>query len=157
MRIHTSVVRRFLSVALACGLLAALAPAARAQSGDAEPKPKVQGCGFLNVTISGTKAKVSNVTCDSGSFVRTEPDSGAISDGQPVLVVLSQSGGAGPGCTITLTGQSSTAVVRAEQNLCALKAGQVKAFVISGNAKLVRASRGSFPSQPGTIFFSLGF
>jgi hypothetical protein len=71
MNTQTPVVRRLLPFALACGLLAALTPAAQAQiphienSKDKAGSPKALGssCGVLVVVISGSSAAVTNVSC----------------------------------------------------------------------------------------------
>src|SRR5262249_40905052 len=99
MNTQNPIVRRLLPLALACGLLAAAAPAAGAQaaddsnpSGNPAPSATLKGCGYLNVTFTGTKAKVAKVTCERGSFYRTVPPSGEISPSQPAVVTVYQSG-----------------------------------------------------------------
>jgi hypothetical protein len=157
MNTQTPIVRRLLSLTLACGLLAALTPAARAQSGQPEPEPQLKGCGYLQVLVSGTRGKIAKVTCSRGNFDRTVPPSGEITPGQPVVVFLYQTGGFGPECTITVSGQKETAVLATQQNFCGLAAGEITASVVSGNAKHLRSVRGGFPGTPGMAFFALGF
>lgn len=155
MSIQNPIARRLLPLALACGLFAALTPAVQAQG--TEPSPELKGCGYLYVTISGTKAKVAKVTCEHGFFQKTDPANGGISSGQPAVVFLYQSGSRGPECTITLSGEKETAVLAVQQNYCGLAAGDITAKVVSGNAKLVRTVKGGFASTPGMAVFSLGF
>jgi len=164
MNTQNPIVRRLLPLALACGLLAAVAPAAWAQaaddskpSGQPGPSAKLKGCGFLHVTISGTKAKVAKVTCEHGFFQKTDPPDGKISTGQPAVVSVFQSAGRGPDCTITVSGDKETAVLSMQQNFCGLAAGEITAKVVSGPARHVRSVRGGFPDTPGTVFFSLNF
>lgn len=164
MNTQNPIVRRLLPLALACGLLAAVAPAAWAQaaadsnpSGQPGPSAALKGCGYLNVTISGTKAKVAKVTCEHGFFYRTVPPSGEISPDQPAVVTVYQSAGRGPECTITLSGDKETAAVSVQQNFCGLAAGEVTAKVVSGNAKHVRTVKGAYRNTPGMVFFALGF
>lgn len=152
MNIQTTIVRRLLPLALACGLFAAPASAQ-----PAEPSPQLKGCGYLYVTISGTKAKVAKVTCEHGFFDKTDPANGGISTGQPAVAIVYQSAGRGPECTITVSGEKETAVLAVQQNFCGLAAGEITARVVSGNAKLVRTVRGGFANTPGMAFFSLGF
>jgi hypothetical protein len=155
MNAQTSV-RLLLPLALACGLTLAIAPATGAQSGPA-PSPQLKGCGYLQVIISGTKARATNVTCGSGSFYRYVPPSGELTPDEPVLVSLYQSGARGPECVITVSGDKDTAVLQVQQNFCGLAAGEVTAKVVSGNAKLVRVTKGAYRNTPGTVLFSVGF
>jgi hypothetical protein len=162
MNTQNPIVRRLLPLALACGLLAAVAPAVQAQedsspSGHAAPSATLKGCGYLNVTFTGTKAKVAKVTCEHGFFYRTVPPSGEISPDQPAVVTVYQSGSYGPDCIITLSGDKETAVVSVQQNFCGLAAGEVTAKVVSGNARHVRTVKGAYRNTPGMVFFSLAF
>ena len=162
MNTQNPIVRRLLPLALACGLLAAVAPAVQAQedsspSGQAVPSATLKGCGYLYVTFSGTKAKVAKVTCEHGFFYRTVPPSGEISPDQPAVVTVYQSAGRGPECIITLSGDKETTVVSMQQNYCGLAAGEVTAKVVSGNARHVRTVKGAYRNTPGMVFFALGF
>lgn len=156
MNTQTPVLRRLLSVTLACGLLAALPPAARAATEQAVPEGEIKGCARLLVIITGSSAKVDKVTCEHGFFRQLEPASGEIRPGQPVVVSLEQSTVYGPDCTISIGGKER-ATVAAQQNFCGLKGGEVTASVVNGNARLTDKIRGGFPSSPGMVFFSLDF
>jgi hypothetical protein len=156
MNTQTPIVRRLLSLTLACGLLAALPPSARAELEEPLPESLIQGCGRLLVIISGTSAKVDKVTCQRGYFRQIEPPSGEVSAGRPVVVTLEQSSAYGPECTISIGGQDR-ATVALQQNFCFLKGGAITASVVNGNATLTETIRGGFPSIPGMALFSLGF
>jgi hypothetical protein len=156
------IVRRLLPVALACGLIVVLALAAPALAADpkgpsqpshAEPNPKESpGCGILSVFLKGSSLpKVANVACDKGA------NDGSQRTPEGIVLTLHQTSGRGPQCVITVGGGKDTAVLSVQQNLCALKAGAIKAAVVSGNATLTRTVRGGFPSTPGEVYFSIGF
>jgi len=155
-------VRRLLPLALACGLIAVLALATQAfaanpngpsQPGKSKPNPKdLTGCGILEVFLSGSSLpNVANVACDKGAYDGTQrtPDG--------VVLTLHQSDARGPQCVITVGGGKDTAVLSVQQNPCLLKAGAIKASVVSGNAKITRTTRGGFPTIPGEVYFLLGF
>jgi hypothetical protein len=177
---QTSVVRRLLSLAMACGLLAALTPAAQAQlaaegrkfvRNDEKLKPsaadKVAGaeaaassltCTELFVVINGSSASVAKVTCEHGYHGGTVPESRVIAAGKPAVIVLQQSAAYGPDCSITVSSGGNTAVLSAQQNFCALKAGMITASVTSGKATLNGTVVGSYGDNlPGLVWFTLGF
>jgi hypothetical protein len=157
------VLRRLLLLALACSVFAVLLLAGQAlaadpkgpsQTGQAKPNPKEgpPGCGILSVYLTGSSLpKVANVACDKGA------NDGTQRTPEGVVLTLHQTDARGPQCVITVGGGKDTAVLSVQQNLCALKAGAVKASVVSGNAKLTRIVRGGFPSTPGEAHFSIGF
>jgi len=131
MNTQTPVVRRLLSLVLACSLLAVLLPAAQAL---AEGPP---GCGILNVFLKGSSVpKVANVACDKGA------NDGTQRTPEGVVLTLHQTDARGPQCVITVGGGKDTAVLSVQQNLCALKAGAIKASVVSGKATLTSTVRG---------------
>jgi hypothetical protein len=180
MNAQTSIVRRLLPLALACGLFAALAPAAHAQlaaegrtfvRNDAQLQPSAKDkaagataaasnltCTDLFIVINGSSASVAKVTCEHGYHGGTVPESRVIAAGKPAVVVLQQSAAYGPDCTITISGGGNTAVLSAQQNFCALKAGKITASVTSGRATLNGSAEGSYGSNlPGLVWFNLGF
>jgi len=180
MNTQTPIVRRLLPLALACGLLAALTPAAEAQlaaegrtfvRNDEQIQPsaadKAAGataaasaltCTELLVVINGSAGSVAKVTCEHGYHGGTVPESQKIAAGKPAVIVLQQSAVYGPDCAITVSGGGNTAVLSAQQNFCALKAGQIKASVTSGKATLNGTAEGSYGDNlPGLVWFTLGF
>ena len=180
MNTRTSVVRRLLPFALTCALLAAFAPAAQAQLAaegrtfvrndeklQPSAKDKAAGavaaassltCTDLFIVISGTSASVAKVTCEHGYHGGTVPETRVIAAGKPAVVVLQQSAVYGPDCSITVSGGGNTAVLSAQQNFCAAKAGQITASVTSGKATLNGKAEGSYGNNlPGLVWFTLGF
>jgi hypothetical protein len=180
MKTQTAIVRRLLPLALACGLLAALTPAAQAQlaaegrtftRNEVKLQPSAQDkaagataaassltCTELFIVISGSSASVAKVTCEHGYHGGTVPESRVIAAGKPAVVVLQQSAAYGPDCSITVSGGGNTAVLSAQQNFCALKAGQITASVTSGRATLNGTAVGSYGDNlPGLVWFTLGF
>ncbi len=163
MNTQTPVVRRLLSLVLACSLLIVLLLAAQALAADpkgpsqpsqAKPDPKVEGpgCGILRVFLKGSSLpKVANVVCDKGA------NDGTQRTPEGVVLTLHQTDARGPQCVITVGEGKDTAVLSVQQNPCILKGGALKASVVSGNATLTRTVRGSFPSTPGEAYFSIGF
>jgi hypothetical protein len=176
----TAIVRRLLSLVMACGLLAAIAPAAQAQlaangrkyvrnNQKLQPTAKDKaagatavaaavGCTDLLVILSGTSASVAKVSCEHGYNGPRVPDSSQITTGKPLVLFLQQSAVYGPDCTITVSGGGNTAVVSVQQNFCAAKAGQITASVTSGSATLNGTAVGSFADNiPGIAWFTIGF
>ena len=134
MNTQTAIVRRLLPLALACGLLAALTPAAQAQAAnpnDANQPDQSEilsnGCGLLLVAISGSSAQVANVTCQRGFNLRNQTK---ITREQPGTVVLQQSTAFGPDCTITIRGSNSaTASLSVQQNFCSSAGAEITAKI----------------------------
>lgn len=180
MNAQTSVVRRLLPLALACGLLAGIAPAAQAQvategrkfvrndvkiepsaadkAAGAEAASSALSCTELLVVINGTSASVARVMCERGYHGGTVPGTSVIAAGKPAVIVLQQSA-YGPDCQISVRGGGGdTAVLAAQQNFCGLQAGDIRASVVSGRATFNGKAEGSWSGNlPGIAWFTLGF
>ncbi len=128
------------------------------QSAFAEEAPKAfdaNGCTYLNVNINSPTGPASvtssGVACDHGYLSSIQP-----SQSNTTLVVLQQSAVYGPDCTVTIKVGAKTAVIRAQQNYCALEAGNVLASVVSGPAVITGTQSGSYAnSKPGQVFVTM--
>lgn len=162
MNTQNPIVRRLLPLALACGLLAVLTPAAQAQGGIKNRRDIISagrpGCGDLLVVITGTSASQVTVNCRHAYSTKYLPATKAIDAGKPAIITLEQSLPYGPDCTLSVTGGGDSAVLTVQQNFCTLEAGTITASVTSGNATRTGSVEGSYAdSIPGIVWFKLGF
>lgn len=164
-----------LILAVACALGAPVGGAARAatlasQVSPVSPRlaPQPQGhgssaahpltCGDLLVVVqsAGSSATVREVSCSQGSSLGMAPVSAIAGINQPAVVALSQSGGAGTDCRITLGKSGSTVVLAVRQEACGARSGNVTASVVSGGAVLNGTATGAAArNAPGIVWFTL--
>jgi hypothetical protein len=147
-----------LSVLTCCFLL--LAQGAATAAGSAPKKSAAKkaespnSCAYLDFLFeSSTTAQVrsSGVACDHGNLSSIETQENT------KLVGLQQSASYGPDCTVTVTwaGGQKTAVIRGQQNFCALSAGNIIASVVSGPATITRIETGAYSKRPGRVYVRL--
>jgi hypothetical protein len=142
-----------LSVLTCCFLL--LANGAMAAQPAAKKAASPNSCAYLDILFeSSTTAQVksSGVACDHGNLSSIEP-----SQENTKLVGLQQSASYGPDCTVTVTWADGkkTAVIRGQQNFCALAAGNIIASVVSGDATITRIEKGAYSKRPGRVYVRL--
>lgn len=126
-------------------LLLLSATAVRAQSAG--------GCANLMVIIQSTSSTPATIAtdCHHGYFLTAS--SQTVTSSVPAIVVVEQSFGWGPDCTITVAQGDSSAVLSVQQNKCFAKAGQITASA-SGSATLLSTDVGSWGSfLPGVAYF----
>lgn len=132
-----------------------VATGAMAEEGPKPLTPLANGCGYLNVYINSPTgpAAVSNsgVACDHGYLSSIQPN-----QTDTKQVTLQQSSVYGPDCSITISVQNSTYVIRTQQNYCGLEAGNINAYVVSGNAQITGIQTGSFAQgRPGQVWVTV--
>jgi hypothetical protein len=122
-----------------------------ARPGEAMLAAAGAGCQLLvvaPVTSLGAPITVppNGVACEHGYLQNIYPPTGNV-----LAVTLTQSAVYGPDCNVTFNVNSNIYVIRAQQNFCALAAGNVTASVVSGNAQILNITRGGFPNNPGEV------
>lgn len=144
---------RIIARVLTCCCLFITPGAFAEEASKAAPEPN-NGCARVHIYIESRDAKVarSGIGCDHGNLIGVFP-----SEEPAGLVVLEQSTGYGPDCSITIQfAGGGTGVLRVQQNYCALKSGTLSPTVVSGPVRILRYEEGDWSAgRPGQVWVEM--
>ncbi len=92
-------------------------------------------CHLLQLSLSAGDSQIGSVKCSKGKIHSREP----------FFFLVEQSGGKGPSCDMTFVQYGfEVSKIHIQQNLCALKAGDIHVSHLSGRVPIVTIEEGSF-------------